>query len=81
MQPQKKVYVQDILKENKTLLIEHIFERKGSVYICGNIGMSKAVEEVIVSIIMEKMSLNKEQAKQEIFNLKDKKRLCIEAWG
>ena len=80
-QPDKVVYVQHVLEDNKALLIEHIYKRNGSVYLCGNIGMSRAVEAVIKSAIREHLSVDEKQADTEFFRLKDQKRLCIEAWG
>ncbi len=73
--------MQHLLEENKVLLAEHIFKRNGSIYLCGNVGMSRAVEAVIKSVLREHLSIDDKQADNEFHNLKDQKRLCIEAWG
>ena len=63
------------------MLAKHLFDGKGRVYICGNIGMSKSCEQIIKQVIKAHKSLDEKQTEDEFFKLQDQKRLCIEAWG
>ena len=42
--PEKKVYIQELIKEDKVFLKEHLFDRKGLIFICGSNGMAKGVD-------------------------------------
>jgi sulfite reductase alpha subunit-like flavoprotein len=47
----KKVYVQDLLKEDRNFITSHLFENKGVIFICGSAEMGKAVEGEIFEAI------------------------------
>lgn len=51
----KKVYVQDLIWENRAALAPLILEKRAYVYICGDAkGMAKSVEEMLVKMLGEK---------------------------
>jgi len=58
-----------------------LYTHHGTIYICGNIGMSKAIENVIKAAFRELKGLSEEKADKEFFDLQDKRQICVEAWG
>jgi sulfite reductase alpha subunit-like flavoprotein len=81
LQQTQKLYVQNVLEQNLENLISHIYERNGSIYICGNNGMTKAVQEVIRKAIGKKTGKDQKGQEEEFKLLLDSKRLCLESWG
>lgn len=50
--PDKKEYVQNVLELDKEMLREHLFDKKGRLFICGGYGMAKSVNAVIFKAIV-----------------------------
>ena len=68
---QKKVYVQDLLKQQRDLIADVLINRKGYFYICGNTRMGQDIQNLL-----------KEFIGQEQFTAMDtEKRLIKELWG
>jgi sulfite reductase alpha subunit-like flavoprotein len=40
----KKCYVQNLIKEDKSFFADHLFKDKGVVFICGSAAMAKGVD-------------------------------------
>lgn len=49
-----KVYVQDVIRQNRDAFFRLLYERNGSVFVCGSSGsMPRAVREAIVDVLQE----------------------------
>lgn len=77
----QKVYVQNLLEQNRDLLKDTIFNG-GKVYCCGNLGMANAVRKVIESCVSENLGISISEAEDKVDSMiKKDKIICIEAWG
>ena len=78
-----KIYVQDLLWENRESLADAIINEKGYVYICGDAkNMSKAVEEVLARILGEaKGGSAAVEGVAEIKLMKERSRLMVDVWS
>ncbi|EJC97971.1 uncharacterized protein FOMMEDRAFT_24023 [Fomitiporia mediterranea MF3/22] len=78
-----KIYVQDLIWEQREALANAILNGKGYVYICGDAkSMSKSVEDTLARILGEAKggSAEKEGA-AELKLLKDRSRLMLDVWS
>jgi len=78
-----KIYVQDLLLEDKAHVAAAILEGKGYVYICGEAkNMSKQVEEVLARILGEAKGGSAEvEGAAEVKLLKERSRLMLDVWS
>lgn len=68
---QPRVYVQDLLRERKELIVDVLMNRKGNFYICGNTKMGMDVQNLL-----------KEFIGHEVYTQVEKdKRIIKELWG
>ena len=58
-----------------------LYNKKGTLYVCGNNGMAKAVEIVIKSAIKLQKGFNEKNVDTEYFRLQSERHICVEAWG
>lgn len=72
---QKKVYIQHLIYENKSTIIDYIIKGQGVIYVCGNTGLKKGVIDQLDKIFDERNMIG--YTKQLI----KEKRLNIECWG
>ncbi|CUA77238.1 NADPH-ferrihemoprotein reductase [Rhizoctonia solani] len=73
-----KVYVQDLLWEDRATISEAINEKRGYVYICGDArNMSKAVEDVLINIFNEAGK----NGVDELKTMKERSRLLLDVWS
>ncbi|CCO34427.1 NADPH-ferrihemoprotein reductase [Rhizoctonia solani AG-1 IB] len=73
-----KVYVQDLLWEDRAAISEVINEKRGYVYICGDAkNMSKAVEDILVRIFNEAGK----NGTDELKTMKERSRLLLDVWS
>lgn len=79
----KKVYVQDLLKENKQMLRDNLFGGNDKVlYVCGNLNMANSVRAILEEVIMEELKCSKVDAEKKCEEfMKVDKKVNIEAWG
>lgn len=73
--------MQDLIAQQKELVLRIINSEIGRVYLCGNSAMSKSVQAALRKIIAEDKSITDKQAEEAFFKLQEEKRICIEAWG
>ncbi len=79
---EKKVYVQDLLREDKALLWKIIGEQDGTVLISGSAGkMPEAVRDALKEACIEEGGMEEEQALRLLSTMEAQKRLQEECWS
>ena len=78
-----KIYVQDLILEDREQIADSIINGKGYVYICGDAkGMSKSVEEALCRILGEAKGGSAEiEGAAELKLLKERNRLLLDVWS
>jgi NADPH-ferrihemoprotein reductase len=78
-----KLYVQDLLWEQRAAVADAVLQGKGYVYICGDAkSMSKAVEDVLARILGEAKGGSKDvEGAAELKQLKERSRLMLDVWS
>ncbi|KAI0004494.1 NADPH-dependent cytochrome P450 oxidoreductase [Russula compacta] len=78
-----KVYVQDLIWQDRSQVADAILNGKGYVYICGDAkNMSKSVEETLARILGEAKGGSAEvEGAAEIKLLKERSRLMLDVWS
>jgi NADPH-ferrihemoprotein reductase len=78
-----KIYVQDLLWDEREHIADAILNGKGYVYICGEAkNMSKQVEEVLANILGQaKGGTAAVEGAAEIKILKERSRLLLDVWS
>lgn len=78
-----KIYVQDLIWEDREMIADAILNGKGYVYICGDArSMSKAVEETLCKILGEAKGGSAEQeGAAELKQLKERSRFLTDVWS
>ena len=78
-----KIYVQDLVWQERAQIADAILNGKGYVYICGDAkSMSKAVEEALARILGEAKGGSAEvEGAAEVKLLKERSRLMLDVWS
>ena len=78
-----KIYVQDLIWEDREHVADAILNGKGYVYICGEAkNMAKQVEDVLARILGEaKGGSGAVEGAAEIKLLKERSRLMLDVWS
>ncbi|KAG9035881.1 NADPH-cytochrome P450 reductase [Tulasnella sp. JGI-2019a] len=77
-----KIYVQDLVWNDREHIADAILNQKGYVYICGDAkSMSKAVEEALAKILGEAKGAGLEEGTKEVKTLKERSRLMLDVWS
>lgn len=78
-----KIYVQDLLWEQREQISDAILNGKGYIYICGDAkSMAKSVEEALARIFGEAKGGSAEvEGAAEIKLLKERSRLMLDVWS
>lgn len=78
-----KIYVQDLIWDEREAVADAILKGKGYVYICGDAkSMAKAVEDVLARILGEAKGGSKEvEGVAEMKLLKERSRLLLDVWS
>ncbi|EIN12678.1 NADPH-dependent cytochrome P450 oxidoreductase [Punctularia strigosozonata HHB-11173 SS5] len=78
-----KIYVQDLIWEDREHIADAILNGKGYVYICGDAkNMSKSVEDTLCRILGEKKGGTAEvEGAAELKLLKERSRLMLDVWS
>jgi len=78
-----KIYVQDLMWDDREHVANAIINGKGYIYICGDAkSMSKAVEEVLARILGEAKGGSAEvEGVAEVKLLKERSRLMLDVWS
>lgn len=78
-----KIYVQDLIWEQREALADAILNGKGYIYICGDAkSMAKSVEETLARILGEAKGGSAEvEGAAEMKLLKERSRLMLDVWS
>jgi NADPH-ferrihemoprotein reductase len=78
-----KIYVQDLLWDDRESVADAIINGKGYVYVCGDAkSMAKAVEETLAKILGEAKGGSAEnEGAAEVKLLKERSRLMLDVWS
>ncbi|KAI0314013.1 putative cytochrome P450 oxidoreductase [Amylostereum chailletii] len=78
-----KIYVQDLIWEDRAQIADAILTGKGYIYVCGDAkGMAKQVEETLAKILGEAKSGSGEvEGATEMKLLKERSRLMLDVWS
>jgi NADPH-ferrihemoprotein reductase len=78
-----KIYVQDLMWEDRKQIADAILNGKGYIYICGDAkNMSKSVEEMLTRILGEAKGGSAEvEGAAEMKLLKERSRLMLDVWS
>lgn len=78
-----KIYVQDLIWQERAAVADAILTGKGYVYICGDAkSMSKAVEETLAKILGEAKGGSAEvEGAAELKLMKERSRLMLDVWS
>jgi NADPH-ferrihemoprotein reductase len=91
-----KIYVQDLMWDNRKQIAEAVIDGKGYVYICGDAkGMGKGVEECLTRILgikklggdlegdapVKNMQSVMEEGAKEVKVLKERSRMMLDVWS
>ncbi|KDQ25324.1 hypothetical protein PLEOSDRAFT_1057641 [Pleurotus ostreatus PC15] len=78
-----KIYVQDLLWDDREQVADAIINGKGYIYICGDAkSMSKAVEETLAKILGEAKGGSADvEGNAEVKLLKERSRLMLDVWS
>merc|ERR1711920_372319 len=80
-----KVYVQHLLKENKTEVFDKVLDKGGHVYVCGATSMGHDVHSTLKDIVKDSVSasagMEEEVATNYVKELQSSKRYIQELWS
>lgn len=65
-------YVQDLLKEETNVVKNHIVDKNGHIYVCGDVNMAAEVRQTIQEILECELKLSREDANAYLKELKVK---------
>ena len=77
-----KIYVQDLLWNERSHIGDAILNQKAYIYICGDAkSMAKSVEDTLARIIGEAKGGSVEDGAKEVKTLKERSRLMLDVWS
>lgn len=78
-----KVYVQDMIRENKKVIMDALFRDHGYMYICGSSRMGSDVVRAVSKMVSDEMGVGEDEAKEifpKSFTTGHVKRLQQDVW-
>ena len=76
-----KLYVQDLVWEDRTDIADAILNKRAYVYICGEAGgMSQEVEHTLVRLLAEARGGTEDVGRAEVKLLRERNRLHFDVW-
>ncbi|RYN82153.1 NADPH-dependent diflavin oxidoreductase 1 [Alternaria alternata] len=77
----QKVYVQDLVRQQSSLIFSHLFHKSGILYICGSSGkMPQAVREALIEAFQGHGSMDREGAEDYLVSMEKSGRYRQETW-
>ncbi|KAI9793689.1 MAG: NAPDH-dependent diflavin reductase [Peltula sp. TS41687] len=77
----KKVYVQDVIREQAEVVYRLLHDRSGIVYICGSSGkMPQAVREALIEVFQSQGAVEREDAEKQLLAMEKEGRYKQETW-
>ena len=75
-----KIYVQQIMGEHKTIIVDHILKQGGAIYVAGGAKMARSVKEELVEILSDALADSK-QVHLFLKKLQKQGKYAVEAWS
>jgi len=75
-----KIYVQQLMGENKDMIVDHILKQSGAVYVAGGAKMARSVKDELVEILSEALG-DARQAQLFLKRLQKQSKYAVEAWS
>lgn len=82
-QGKNKIYVQDRVRENKTVIMDAVLRDNGFIYICGSCHMGNDVIQTVTNMVSDELGVGEEKAKEifpKSFTTGQVKRLQQDVW-
>lgn len=77
-----KIYVQDLVWDDREHIADAVLNQKAYIYICGDAkSMSKGVEEALAKILGEAKGAGIDEGHKEVKTLKERSRLMLDVWS
>jgi sulfite reductase alpha subunit-like flavoprotein len=78
---EKKLYVQDIISQERTQIYDYLIRRNGTLFISGSSGkMPQSVKDAVIEIIKVEEGITREEALQVQISLEKTGRWKQETW-
>jgi len=78
---EQKVYVQDLIEKHQDIISKDLFEKNMTFYICGGMGMGKAVIKKLIDCAAAYYKIEVTEATKKIEDMEKKKKIIKELWG
>jgi len=73
--------VQDLVRQQSSLIFSHLFQKPGVLYICGSSGrMPQAVREALIEAFQEHGAIDREGAEKYLVSMEKDGRYRQETW-
>ncbi|KAI9772685.1 MAG: NAPDH-dependent diflavin reductase [Geoglossum simile] len=77
----QKIYVQDLVREQSSIIYHLLYKLPGIIYICGSSGqMPRAVRETLVEVFQEEGAMSRETAEAHLIKMEKEGRYKQETW-
>jgi len=77
----KKVYVQDLIRQQATLIFTALYHQNGIVYVCGSSGkMPQAIREALIEGFQNQGKMDRGDAEKYLVNMEKGGRYRQETW-
>lgn len=77
-----KIYVQDLVWDDRQIIADAILNQKAYIYICGDAkNMSKSVEDALARLLGEAKGLSVDDGAKEVKTLKERSRFMLDVWS
>jgi sulfite reductase alpha subunit-like flavoprotein len=81
MQQRQKVYVQDLVRQQSSLVFQALAEKGGMVYVCGSSGkMPQAVREALIEVFQKEGKMARHDAESYFTRMEKDGRYKQETW-
>ncbi|KAJ3120991.1 hypothetical protein HK098_004080 [Nowakowskiella sp. JEL0407] len=81
MEPQRKLYVQDLMLENLKKIWMFLNQSDSKIYICGSGSMGHDVVKALILIYAQLSGVKQEYAKEVVDKLQKSQRIILDVWG
>ncbi|KAI8365331.1 uncharacterized protein BYT42DRAFT_550196 [Radiomyces spectabilis] len=80
--PGQKTYVQDLLREDSSLLYDFIVNKDAAIYVCGDAkGMAKGVHEAFVDMLKQEQNLDTLEANKLLMEWMNTRKYLRDLWA
>lgn len=76
----KKIYIQDLMKNDLEIIYDFVIKQNGSIYICGSKNLLDPIRNIVLDILKTIGKYNNEDAEKILFALYKNQRFYAELW-